>query len=352
MIWSGVHRMFRAHRRRLALLVLSSSLAGERAVADCTPRTHQSPCVDADPLWLTSTPSPFIAIPGAESLPAHAWSAALGVSYSSRPITLVAPSPDPNGREVRVVDDLIHTTLGGGMSPARHLELSLLVPFVSGRTGTGLTGITSQNGPEVSAVAFGDVRVGVGHDLVLHPGRADPKFRAMSRLDIALPTGGAFAGSRGVTISPSFAFSARAGRAFFGATLGARVRAISELGDARLGTELVGMLGGGVDLLERHRLSLALESWALPSLASQGRTLPDGTVVTESSLVPAEWMLSARTVAAPFIVQLGVGTGIPLSSETRRHPDGTETTEHFAGMTTPRFRATLVVKYAPAADTP
>jgi hypothetical protein len=46
---------------------------------------------------------------------------------------------------------------------------------------------------------------------------------------------------------------------------------------------------------------------------------------------------------------LGGGSAIPLSSETRTDPTGSESSERFAGVTTPRFRFLLSVRYVPSA---
>lgn len=347
MIWSRVHRMLLSDGRFLALALLFALAMPGRAGADCTPRTHQSTCVDPSPMWVPAAPSQFFSIPAAETLSAGSFAAGLALSYASRPITLVAASPDPYGRDVRVVDDLLQAEPSFAASPLRHLELSGTLPLSAARTGTGLTGVTSTSGPELSTVALGDARLAVAHELVLRPADAPPRFRAMTRLELALPTGGAFAGSRGVTVAPGVVASARVGPVSFGAEQGARLRATSELGDARLGSQLVEKLGIAASVVDRGRLSLALEGFLLPSLVSQGGTLRDGTRITSSTLIPAEWMLSARSIAGPLHLQLGLGTALPLSGETRRHPDGTETSEHFAAMTSPRFRATLIVRYVP-----
>ena len=110
-------------------------------------------------------------------------------------------------------------------------------------------------------------------------------------------------------------------------------------------------LATGWDVLENGLLGLTLEGWILPSLVGQARTLPDGSQVRSATIIPAEWLFSVRSaVGAGFTLQLGGGTGIPISSEQRVSPTGVETDESFASIPSPKIRATLLVRYAPTAD--
>jgi hypothetical protein len=269
------------------------------------------------------------------------------VTYLTRPITIVAASPDPSGREIRVLDDVLDGSVHGAYAPAPHLELLLAVPFTIARSGTGVGGITTQAPTSAGGAALGDVRVGAGHDL-FDTRSDDLVVHGMSRLQLALPTGGDLAGSRGPTVAPSFVFDGSIGAFDIATEHGLRLRAASDLGGSRLGSQWFSSLGVGFRPLASGRLAFALEAFLLPSLISQQHTLPDGTRV-EATLVPAEWMLSVRTrPVKELTLKLGAGTSIPLSEETRRRPDGTEASDTFAGMTSPRFRAALVVTYVPA----
>lgn len=326
------------------------ALSSERADAsDCTPRTRLSPCFDADTLWTPAAPSPFVTIPSSKALPRGSYALGLALSYASEPVTLRTLAPDPSGRTVLVVDDVVDASVAAAYSPARHLELGIVVPTALYRTGTGLSGVTSQSGPALTAAALRDVRIGAGHDLVLHPHSDDDfRFTAMARLDLALPTGDedAFAGESGPVLAPSVTLGLGNRRVFFGAEEGARVRKAVDFGGSRLGTQLISSLGANAELTPDGSLSLSLEAWILPNFLSTRRTLPDGVVVTGGALVPAEWMATAWTRLSQWTLSLGGGSAIPLSSETRRALDGTETTDHFAGVTTPRFRLVLTVRYS------
>jgi hypothetical protein len=320
------------------------------ARADCQPPTRQSTCFDADELWSPAAPSRFIGIAPGRTLAPRTYALGLDTTYLSRPVVLETGSPDPGGRAVRVVDGVVDIAAALAYAPVSHLELSAIIPAAIYRSGAGLVGVTSQNGPALAVAALRDVRLGAAHDVLRsRPGEGRTDIGLATRLDVALPTGNAdaFAGERGPVLAPRVSFDLAHGIFFVGAEAGARLRRLVEIGGARLGTQLTSSLGAGANVLPNDRLALGIEAWLLPTFLSQRRTLPDGTLVTNGALLPAEWMLSARTRLADTVLALGLGSSLPWSSETRRATSGEESTTHFAGVTAPRFRAVLVVRYAP-----
>jgi hypothetical protein len=345
-MWS----MWSETRAFVGVLAVGVAFQASSARADCQPPTRQSPCFDADELWIPAAPTRFIGIAPGRALAAHTWTFGVDATYLSRPVVLRTASPDPNGRDVRVVDDVVDLALAAAYAPVPHLELTAIVPAALYRSGTGLVGVTSQNGPTLPVAALRDVRLGVAHDLLPNPSSKErPDVGLATRLDVALPTGeqSSFAGERGPIVAPSLSLDFRSGIFFAGAQAGARFRRPVQIGGARLGTQIVSALGVGVNVLGEDRLAVALEGWLLPTLLSQRRTLPDGTAIIGGELIPTEWMVSARTRLDEVVLALGLGSAIPWSTETRRATDGEESTTHFAGVTSPRFRAALVVRYAP-----
>jgi len=334
-------------RVRLALF-LFLSLRSVSARAECTPASRQSPCIDADGLWLPTAPSFFLTIPSAHASRPGTLAARLGVTLLSRPIVLTAPSPDPAGREVLVVDDVVDASIGLAYAPLPHLAVDVAAPFTVFRTGTGLSGVTTQHSRNLPATAPRDLRLGAQHDLVLSSRRQRLPFGAATRVDLTLPTGDetTFAGDRGVVTAPSLLLSVERGLFFAGGQLGARLRLPVELGHSRLGSQLVTALGLGLTPFEQpFSLDVAFEAWLMPTLGGHDR-MESGGAHVESTQIASEWLVSARARSGATTFALGGGAALPLSSETRTTVDGTSTTRHFAGVATPRWRGVLTLTHA------
>ena len=154
-----------------------------------------------------------------------------------------------------------------------------------------------------------------------------------ARFEVSAPTGDhdQFAGERSGVYVPSLAADVRSGAWRFGAEAGARIRPITELLGARVGTQLVAMAGVAYDCLPLEHLTASVEAWALPTLVSQGSG-------QASPLVPAEWQVAARTAplrGGDLSIQLGGGGAIPFGGEDE--------------ITRPRFRFTLGLRWEPLA---
>jgi len=162
---------------------------------------------------------------------------------------------------------------------------------------------------------------------------------------------GSFAGERSVVAAPALDVAVRHGPFFAAAEERVRLREPVAFAGDRLGTEFVSALGVGADVVEGGVLAVALEAYVAPYLSAQGRTLPDGTKVDSNGLVPAEWMLSARTRLKGFTLGIGGGTAIPLSGESRTDPTGARTTNSYAAVTSPEFRIALTLRHTWGAAT-
>jgi hypothetical protein len=326
-----------------AALLLSTHTAG---AADCTPESGMSPCLDSEALWLPPRPSQFVSIPTATRPTLRSVFLGAGLSHAQQPILLTAASPDPEGREIRVVGRSLTLTLLGALPLGEQWDVGLALPAAVSQSGTGVEGVTDQQDSHLASHALRDPRLSVGFAWFAHPDHARRTVDARTLLRLSLPLGNesALAGERSLVFAPALVLSVDHDRFFAGSLLGPRLRQPVELAGARLGTQLEVSVGAGLHLLPRQSLSVGVETWMLPVLVSQERTVADGTRVEDASLVPAEWMLSLR--AAPpclpgLSLQLGGGTGIPLSSERRTGED----TEHFAGVTTPSYRLVATVRH-------
>jgi hypothetical protein len=340
-------------RRRVALaftalalspLVLTTRLA---AAGECSGIV--SPCINDDTLWPHAGASRFLALGSAETIASGQVAFGLVTSYLSRPIVLTVPSPGPPGTKEYAVDDQVNGSFlyAYGVSP--RLELDLVLPVTFGQGGTGVAPLTGGLGLRDTAVR--DVRFGFAYailPLVRSAGVAQG-FGLAGRFEVSAPTGDhdQFAGEASGVFAPSVAADYRGGGAFAGIELGARVRPTSELVGARIGTQLLAAIGFGYDVLPHDRLSLSAEAWALPGLVQQADVLPPEQPGVFHSLLngryisPAEWQLAVRTAPLPsssdLSFQASGGGAIPLDGDTP--------------ITTPRFRFTLGVRWAPGNTT-
>jgi OOP family OmpA-OmpF porin len=335
-------------RSRIVAFALGCTLASATRdhparATECT--NTPSPCINDDTLWPHAGAARFAAIGSTETVASGQLGFALVSSYLSRPIVFKSPTPGSGGSSAYAVNDQVNGTFLWSYGATDRLELDVALPITYGQGGAGLQPITG--GAALKDTAVRDMRFGFAYALVPHR-RAAPDLPIGSalapasnawglaaRFEVSAPTGDhdEFAGERSGVFVPSLAADYRNGRLFAGAEIGARVRPITELLGARVGTQIVTMLGMGYDIVPRELLTATIEAWALPTLASQ----PSGPSGQSESLVPAEWQLSARTAplrGGDLSIQLGGGGGLPLGDS------------EFAR---PRFRFTLGVRWAPMA---
>jgi OmpA-OmpF porin, OOP family len=332
--------------------VCAASLGSELArAADCAGVVNA--CINDDVLWPHAGATRFVAVGSTETIAPGEVGFALVTSYLSRPVVLHLPSPGPaaNGINANAVNDQANSTFSWAYGVTRRLELDLSLPITLAQGGTGLAPITGGKGLKDTAVR--DMRFGVTYALVAPPrvapdlmggpfsGKRDV-WGVVGRFDVSAPTGDQdqFAGERAGVFAPSISGSYRRGALATGIEIGARVRPTNELLNARIGTQIVAAVGVGWDFLPRELLAVAIEVWALPTLAQQDHiAIVGGTYVGSQESVhiaPAEWQLSVRTAPLPggdLSIELGGGTGIPIGGE--------------LPVTTPRFRFTLGLRWAP-----
>jgi hypothetical protein len=161
------------------------------------------------------------------------------------------------------------------------------------------------------------------------------------------------AGERGWVVAPKLTLHAELGEFGALAELGARLRKATELGGFRVGHQLSAALGAYYAVVPNDALVLTAEAMALPVVTAQPRRdYDDGSRAVDARLVPAQWWAGLATrLAADTWLRVGAGGGLPLSFETLRDADGSERTEHFAGITTPSFHGFAAISVAtPAPD--
>jgi hypothetical protein len=334
-----------------AALAIALTSAPSRA-ADCL--GILSRCINDDPLWPHAGPARFLGVGSAETIAGGRLGFGLVTTYLSRPIVLHLASPgvSAGGTEHDVVNDQVNGTFLWSYGVTHRLELDIALPLTFGQGGTGLAPVTGGQGLKDTAVR--DMRFGFAYAIVPHAWD-DDRWGLVARFEVSAPTGDSeqFAGEHSAVFVPSLAADYRLGRLYAGAEVGVRlrpqldlfgshvgIRGENELLGARVGTQLVAALGVGCRILRDELLDAALEAWALPTLAEQDTvTLIGGAYVATpngKAIVPAEWQLSLRSAPlrpGDLSIQLGGGGGIPLSGE--------------LPITTPRFRFTLGLRWAP-----
>ncbi len=337
--------------RRLAFAALASFtslqvLAGVAEAGTCDRVPLVSTCVNSDTLWPHAGASSFLGFGGTDVVsPGHV-GFGLVTTYQSRPIVFHVPSPGPDGSDQSVIDDQVNASFLWSLGITKRLELDFVLPVTLGQGGSGIRPITGSTVP-LSDTAMRDLRFGLAYALV--PRAMTPPFgqkgnvwALTGRFEVSAPTGDKeqFASDRGTVFVPSLAADYRRGRWFAGAEIGARIRPVTNLVGARIGTQLMAGVGVGFDVLRRDLLSAVIEARALPTLTSQESTgATDFGLVSAAggqALVPAEWSISARTsplLGGDLGIQLGGGGGIPFGGD--------------LAVTTPRFRFTLSLRYAP-----
>jgi hypothetical protein len=328
---------------RLASLAtaFTATLAAPAARAtDCS--GFLTACINDDTLWPHAGPARFVAVGSTETVAQGQVGFGLSSSYLNRPVVLSTQLGSLQTNQY-AINDQVNGTFLWSYGVSDRLQLDLAVPFTFGQGGTGLAPITGGTGLKDTAAR--DMRFGFAYVLLPHPrtGGADG-WGVAARFEVSTPTGDTnqFAGEQTGVYVPSLAGDWRRGRFFAGAEVGARIRPTNEVLGARIGTQLVTAVGAGYDLLpQRELLAVTLEAWALPTLVQQHQiTNPEGVYLSMPDgqyIAPAEWQLSVRTAplrGGDLSIQGGVGTGIPLTGSS-------------LPITTPDFRATLGVRWAP-----
>ncbi len=333
-------------RRSILVLVVAFAFCPRKALADpCS--GILSTCINDDTLWPHPGPARFVAVGSTQTVAAGQLGFGLVATYLSRPIRLDLKAPGGAGSEQNVIGDQANGTFLWSYGVTDRLELDLALPITFGQGGTGLAPITGGDG--LRDTALRDLRFGFAYALLPHAREPphDTTFGLVGRFDLDAPSGDSdqFAGEGTAAFVPSLAADVQGGdrgQWFAGLEIGARIRPVTELLGARVGTQLVTALGVGYGILPRELLTATLEAWALPTFAEQHAiTLQNGELTSTPNgehITPAEWQLAVRTAplrGGDLAIQLGGGGPIPLSGE--------ETVPR------PQFRVTLGLRWEPLA---
>ncbi|MBI4701460.1 MAG: hypothetical protein HY744_09920 [Deltaproteobacteria bacterium] len=308
----------------VAVALLSSPSARAAQDDPCQPPSKLSSCIDADNVWPQAAGRDWQLIGPTGTAAAGSVAFGLVGSYILRPIGLRVASADPDGTVVRVVDNSVRATLLTALGVVPRLQVTLALPAILYQDGAGTGGVVGTPAG-LPRSAAGDLRFGCALSLLGRPAEHDGPALS-GRFELGVPSGDAeaFASAATATFVPGVSFDYRLGRLGLGADAGARVRGTSELAGARIGSQLWAALGAGYDLLDRRRLAVGVEAYALLGLAAQQHRARDPLTlapVEEPSgtlHAPAEWLLSVRSAAllgGRLTAALSGGSFIPTGSE-------------------------------------
>ncbi len=342
-------------RLRFATLVASSAAflatfaAAADARADCT-NPLVSSCINSENYWPNPGIMRFATVPGTETIARQQVAFGLVTSYIRRPIILHIASPGPDGSDQYVVNQQLNGNFLFAYGVTDRLQLDFTLPVTFIETGAGTSPLTG--GDDLKDTAVRDLRFGLTFAIVprdrVSPDSIDTKtgpgknWSLTGRLGVTAPSGDSsdFAGERTAVFVPSISADYRIKAFFFGASLGARIRPITEFAGARIGTQLTTAAGAGIDIIDRDRLAFMLEGRIDPNFAEQHTTSQSAFGITSApngkSILPAEWFAGVRT--SPFLAGdvsflFGGGGPIPIGEE--------------KAITIPRYRFVLGITYAP-----
>lgn len=346
-----VRSLMRAPIRALVGPVTAAlvALVADDAAADSCSNPLTNTCVSSDSFWPNAGPQRFAAVGSTETTAERQVSFGLMTTYQSRPVVLRVASPGPGGSDQYAIDNQVNASFLFAYGVTDRLQLDVGLPITLGQDGAGTSPLTG--GGDLRSTAVRDLRFGVAYAIVPRD-RNDPEDRhgkggaghswsLAARFATTAPVGdsGDFAGERTAVFVPSLAVDWRWKRLFAAGEIGARVRPVTEVVGARIGTQLTMAAGVGVDILPKSFLSLLLESHAYAGFVEQRDTQQTaagiGGQVNGQRIIPAEWMLGVRS--APLLdgdVSFYAGGGGPF-------PGNGDV------VTVPRFRFNLGLTFAP-----
>jgi OOP family OmpA-OmpF porin len=252
----------------LPALALSTRTA---AAADCD--AQLSTCIDSELLWPTAGPRQFISVAGVETLARGRFGFGLVTAMQQGPIAYRTTASSPAGSQsINAVDFQLISTLLFSYGITDQLQVDLATPFTLAQTGTGVSRLTGGS-VDLPTTGVRDVRIGAAYAFVPVPrvGEQNGVYFG-ARFDLSLPSGDKdyFGGDRGVVAVPSLMLDDRIGRFGFSAQLGARLRGTVPVVGGRIGSQLYLAAGASVALDAKKTFALTAESFALPSLISDG----------------------------------------------------------------------------------
>lgn len=309
--------------------------AAARAEA-CPALPSVSRCFDVDSVWPTPRAGHFYTLPDVTSPSAQAVGLSVVGTALAEPLRVSAASPDPEGRELLVVEQRYGVTALLAYAPSSRLDTYVAASLVH-QSGSGWSGLYSRAAPAWRSTGLRAARLGAEFVLA----RVDVPLPLLWRVgyQLVLPWGDSFARSRTFTSAPSSSLAIESGPISVATRVEWRSRSPVHVGQWRIGSELRTTLGLALTAWQPWIVPAA-ELWLAPSLLRQP--------ADEGTLVSSEWLLLVGSRPQPWIsVQVGLGAALPLST----HPSDLDPDTTLSAPGTPRLRGLLRVSVSyPSAD--
>jgi hypothetical protein len=270
---------------------------------------------------------------------------ALNYQFTHRPLEIVAPSPDPAGRIVPILQASHRVELRAAAGLGRGIDATAALPIAISQSGAGSEAVSSQRPQAVEHAGVSDLRLSLRTALP----RLVRDLDSSLRLEITLPTGSsrAYLGDRYLsdTLAANIGYSL--GDFRFVGDFGFRNRKPQRFADVIVGTQLLVGVGVAYRAVREELLTIAVEMRAepflLPSPTPDKNTYPY-PASNVSLAMPAEWLvnISTRPGKHPLWFSTGAGTAVALS---RRSAEDSHVDRSFVAPTSPRIRVALSAMY-------
>lgn len=285
-----------------ALAVTYPAAAQAAASGNQADSTAWAP-VDWHPFWASPFPH---SIPQPQTASSSAYST-LVLEYQHHPLRAVAASPDPHGRQLRLIENWLTAHIGLAFQPLPRLEVALVQRLSLAQRGLGTQALVSRRAGSPAAL-FGDGQLWAR---ILLLRRAGFDWVLLQRW--TLPWGAGESWLHGsFTYAPALEWRVTLlPWVQTGARLGVRLRPTARQGRARFGSEAEAQLQWRFRLHAQWALGGALT--VLPALAKD--EFATATAVQRVRRVPAEVSLDSTVDLGALLLQLGSAVSLPLSAE-------------------------------------
>ena len=342
------------HRRSPAWLV--RLFAGLGAVGSLTTPAHACEreaaipsCIDWNQMWVPSDMGPWFSLSSAQPVGrGHIRSHAI-LDTANRPLVVVAPSPDPDGRELPIVSSAKTLWLGYSVGLSRDWDLGLQSAFIVHQEGAGATALntsaaSNSSAPgKLSSYAVKSPRLTLGYNVLNQLGkRGDNQLALKLRVALVPPLGGdrSYVSEPSVVVAPSLTIEHTLSRLTTAAEITVRIRDSIRVLNTELSTQLVA--GAGLSIHLWRGLHTAAESFVIPSFGAITRSYREAVITSSHPVL--EGLMSVRyDLASPrgLTLRLGGGAGLPFARE--RSVDSFGRTREYQGNAwgSPRWRGML-----------